>query len=283
VLEAMCEKNGDTPFAQITAQIIRKAVDRRRDTPEAANAFLKAVKGLFAFAVEYQYLDVDPTLGIRKLRSRNPDGLHAWTVEEVRQYEATHRIGSRARLALALLLYTGARRSDVVTLGRQHIRGGTLKFRVFKNRLRRHVEIELPVLPELQRILDATEAKGNLTFLISDHGRAWSSGDSFGNRFRDWCNEAGIAHCSPHGLRKAGATIAAEKGATEAQLSAIYGWSDPKMAAHYTKTANRKRLAAGSMHLVVPSQTENGTVPPSGSVDPGGTNSEENIRKTNAT
>jgi integrase len=96
-----------------------------------------------------------------------------------------------------------------------------MKSRVFKNRLRRHVEIEIPVLPELRRIIEATPDKGDLTFLISDHGRAWSSGDRFGNRFRDWCIAARLPHCSPHGLRKAGATIAAENGATEAQLSAI--------------------------------------------------------------
>ena len=63
-------------------------------------------------------------------------------------------------LALAFLLYTGARRSDVVQLGRQHIRDSWLTFRVFKNRLRKHVEIQIPVLPELQAIIDATPEKG---------------------------------------------------------------------------------------------------------------------------
>ena len=69
----------------------------------------------------------------------------------MRQYEARHAIGTKARLAMALLLYTGARRSDVVLLGRQHIRDGRLKFRVNKNHLRQHVEVEIPVLPELQQ------------------------------------------------------------------------------------------------------------------------------------
>ena len=31
----------------------------------------------------------------------------------------------------------------------------------------------------------------------------------FGNKFRDWCNEAGLPHRSAHGCRKAGAKIAA--------------------------------------------------------------------------
>ena len=131
-------------------------------------------------------------------------------------------------------------------------------------------------------MIDTTSETGDLAFLVSDHGKPWASGDSFGNKFRDWCTAADLPHCSPHGLRKAGATIAAENGATESQLMAIYGWSDPKMAALYTRKANRKRLAQNAMHHVVPSQTENETVPFSVSVEDGGTNSSKNARKNNA-
>ncbi|MBO1903986.1 site-specific integrase [Microvirga sp. 3-52] len=281
-LEALYEKAGDEPITSITKRVVLKAMDRRKDKPEAANTFLKALRGLFAFALDREYVTVDPTTDVAKLQSRNPEGWHTWSVDEVRQYEQRHPIGTKGRLAMALLLYTGARRSDVVQLGRQHVRDGWLKFRVYKNHLRKHTEVEIPVLPELQQIIDATPEKGDLTFLISDHGRHWSSGDSFGNRFRDWCNEAGLPHCSPHGLRKAGATIAAENGATERQLMAIYGWSDPKMAAHYTKKANPKRLTKDAMHLIVPHQTENETVPLSGSVDNGGTKTPKKARKNNA-
>lgn len=281
-LEAICEKAGDEQIAAITSKVIRKGMDIRKETPEAANDFLKALRGLFTFAVQYEYVTFDPTVGVRKRGSSNPEGWHAWTVDEVRQYEVRHPIGTKARLALALLLYTGARRSDVIQLGRQHIRNGSLKFKIGKNGLRHYTEVEIPILPELQEIIDATADKGDLTFLISDHGRAWASGDSFGNKFRDWCVQAGLPRCSPHGLRKAGATIAAENGATEAQLMAIYGWHDPKMAAHYTRNASRKRLAEDAARLMVPRQTKNENVPLSGLVDSSGTKSAKNVRKSNA-
>jgi hypothetical protein len=35
----------------------------------------------------------------------------------------------------------------------------------------------------------------------------------------------------------------AANGATEAELNAIFGWTDCRMASHYTKKANRKKLA----------------------------------------
>jgi hypothetical protein len=52
---------------------------------------------------------------------------------------------------------------------------------------------------------------------------------------------------SAHGLRKAAVTVAAENDATEAELDAIFGWTDSRMASHYTKKANGKRLAYGGV------------------------------------
>jgi integrase len=92
-----------------------------------------------------------------------------------------------------------------------------------------------------------------MTFLVTEFGAPFTDA-GFGNWFRDRCNEAGLPRCTAHGLRKAGATIAAENGATEHQLMAIYGWESPKQAALYTRKANRKRLAGDAMHLVVPAK-----------------------------
>ena len=67
----------------------------------------------------------NPAMGI-KLGRRKGDGYHTWTEQEIAQFEAHHPIGSKARLALALGVYSGQRRTDVVALGRQHIRDGVL-------------------------------------------------------------------------------------------------------------------------------------------------------------
>ena len=48
--------------------------------------------------------------------------------------------------------------------------------------------------------------------------------NGFGDRFKDRRRDAGLPHCSAHGLRKACGTPAAEDGATEAQLNALFGW-----------------------------------------------------------
>ncbi len=51
---------------------------------------------------------------------------------------------------------------------------------------------------------------------------------------------------------------------------AIYGWESPKQAAIYTRKADRKRLAGDAMHLLIPDQTENESVPRSKVVSKGG-------------
>jgi hypothetical protein len=51
-------------------------------------------------------------------------------------------------------------------------------------------------------------------------------------------------------LRKAGATIAANNGATAHQLMAMFGWSTLKMAEVYTRGADQELLAEAGMHML---------------------------------
>jgi len=115
-------------------------------------------------------------------------------------------------------------------------------------RNRKPHRLTLPILSVLQQIIAATPC-GDLTFLVNDWGRPFTDG-SFGNKFRDWCNQAELYHCSAHGLRKAGATIAANNGATAHQLMAIFGWDTIKEAEKYTSRADQQRLAESAMQML---------------------------------
>jgi integrase len=111
---------GSLPYAIIQAEAIKNLRDRR-PTTEGANGRLKALRGLFEWAVKEKLMPRNPAKDVPYLKSKST-GFHTWTVEEVRQYEERHPIGTKARLALGLLLFTGQRRSDVASFGRQHIR-----------------------------------------------------------------------------------------------------------------------------------------------------------------
>jgi integrase len=247
ILDGISEQHGSKPFALLEPRHIRRMRDEKAETPEAANAIVKALRQVFGFAVEYELTTRNPARYIPYLRSGS-DGFHSWTMEEVAQFEAHHPVGSKARLALALLLYTGQRRSDVVRLGPQHIKEGWLNFTQVKNSSRKPVTLSIPVLPELKAVIDETPT-GNLAFLVTTFGKPFTA-NGFGNWFRKQCDAAGLKRCSAHGLRKAGAALAAENGATERQLMAIFGWSTMKEAARYTRAARQKVLAASGMkHL----------------------------------
>lgn len=240
---------GEMPVQRFGSKAVRVLRDRKIEFPEAANMRLKAIRQVFKWAIDDEVSGVknNPARDVDYFRSAT-DGFHSWTIEEVEQYETYHPVGTRARLALALMMYLGVRRSDVVLLGRQHVRDGWLNFTATKGRKRSPTRLSLPILSELQEIIDATEC-GHLAFLVTEFGKPFTA-NGFGNRFKKWCVEAGLPHCSAHGLRKAGAVIAAENGATDHQLMAIFGWKTIKEAQRYTKAARQKILAGSGMPLL---------------------------------
>lgn len=260
IFRAVIATAGDEKLSDITAATIREGRERRAATPHSANNFLKAMRGLFGWALEHEFVTVDPTKGVSLLAGANDDvGFHTWTEEEVKRFEDRWPLGTRERLALDIFLFTGLRRGDAVRLGRQHIRDGVI---FFPRTEKTGADVILPLLPPLAASIAATQT-GDLTFLVTGQGLPFVK-ESFGNWFRDVCRKTGVPG-SAHGLRKAGAVRAAENGATESQLKAMYGWADGKMAARYTKAADQKRLAmAGAKHLL-PAQSQNENRPHLGS------------------
>ncbi len=273
VLDQFCTKEGEKPYNRLETRHIRARRDEMAERPEAANQLVKFIRQVLSFAVENDLVMHNVAKAVPYLKTGST-GFHAWTVEEVRKYESFYPVGTTARLALALLLYTGQRRAEVVGLGRQHVRDGTLHFTQHKNRNRKPITLTLPILPQLQDVIDATSL-GQMVFLSSHSGKPFTS-NGFGNRFRKWCDSAGLKHCSAHGLRKAGATIAAENGATGSELMAIFGWKTLKQVQHYTATADQKRLAAGAMYRLVPEHHKNESVPLSEPFTTGGTKLKSN-------
>jgi integrase len=197
------------------------------------------MRGLFRWALQAQLIKVDPTLGVHNPTRKRTDGFIPWTEEHVAAYEARWPLGTRQRVWLDVLAFTGLRRGDAVRLGRPHVRDGVATIKTEKSGFT--VEVTLPILPVLQATLDAGPC-GDLTFICGENGRPLTK-ESFGNQFKDACKAAGVPG-SAHGVRKIAATRAANAGATVAELEAIFGWTGGTMASLYTRSADRRRLAA---------------------------------------
>jgi integrase len=210
------------------------------------------LRSLCQFALKRGYLRADPAANIKQ-RAIKGDGFHTWTEDEIAQFEAHHTIGSKPRLALALalLLYSGQRRSDVVRMGRQHIRDGVLTVKQQKT----GITLAIPVHPHLQAVLDATPSE-HLTFLVTATGKPYG-GNAFSEQFRKWCDAANLPQrCKVHGLRKAACRRLAEAGCSANEIASISGHASLDEVARYTKAADRARLARNAMaRTMVPSPT----------------------------
>lgn len=240
----------DCPLKVFGRQHVRTLRDRKADRREAARHRLKTISQMFEWAIEndVQGVTVNPVLQVKYPKALPGGGHHTWTADEKEGFEQHHPIGSKARLAFGLFYWTGLRISDVVRLGEKHVqRDGSFKITLHKNRNRSPVTLQLPLLPELKEIMDASEV-GTESFLITEHGNAFKSAKSFANWFKKQCDRAGLPqHCTAHGIRKAGATIAADEGATPHELKAMFGWLTLKQAELYTRATEQKRLAARGM------------------------------------
>ena len=213
--------------------------------PHAARSWLVTLRSLCQFALKRGYRRDDPTVNI-KLASIKGDGFHTWAENEIARYEAHYPIGTKPRLALALLLYTGQRRSDVVRMGRQHIKDGVLTVKQQKT----GVTLAIPVHPHLQAALDATPSE-HLTFLVTVTGKPYG-GNAFSAQFRKWCDAAGLPkRCKPHGLRKAACRRLAEAGCSTKEIMAISGHATMKEIVRYTDAADQARLARNALAKAV--------------------------------
>jgi integrase len=270
ILDAICSEHGHKPYALMEKRHVRKIRDEKFDLPEAANARVKALRQVFKWAQDVLNVEKNPAEDVPYLKSGS-GGFHTWTIDEVSRFVERHPRGTKARKALAILLFTGVRRSDAVRLGPQMESRDRkwLNFTEVKGASRKPKQRELPILPELRVELDASPS-GHLAYLVTEFGRPFTA-NGFGNWFRRRCNEAGLPHCSAHGLRKAGAAIAAQNGASSHALMAIFGWETLKQAELYTKEVERKKLIASAMHLLVPEQMWDKSVPLSDPISKSGT------------
>jgi len=225
--------------------------------PHAARSWRATLRSLCQFAVKRRYRRDDPTANI-KLRAIKGDGFHTWTDDEIAQFEAHHPVGTKPRLALALLLYTMQRRSDVIRMGRQHL-SDCLDERLRAQGVRNMLSVRqqktgkplvIPVRPDLQVVIDATPSE-HLTFLVTATGKPYG-GNALSEQFRDWCDAAGLPQrCKPHGLRKAGLRRGAEDGWSANELAAWSGHASLREVERYTRAADQARLARNALARAV--------------------------------
>ena len=245
IIERFRAEHGDKRIALLRCNHIAVMLEKKIATPFAARNWLKTVRAMMQFGVKIGMIKIDPTLGVKNGKARS-DGFRTWNEDDIAAFEARHPIGTKERLALALMLYTVQRRGDVIRMGRQHVRDGMIAVRQNKT----GTTLSIPMHPALRAVLDATPSD-HLTFLTTSFGKPFVAA-GFTNWFREACNEAGLPRgTSAHGLRKAGCRRLAEAGCSANIIASISGHASLGEVTRYTKAADQVRMAKDGMAMLV--------------------------------
>jgi integrase len=238
ILERFRDEHGSKRVVTLQREHVQKMVNAMAGTPSAARNFLNTLRVLMAFARESGVRSDDPTLGVKRPKIKTT-GWRTWTEEDIAAFKAKHRIGTQARLAMALMLYTGQRRGDIVHMGRQQVRKGAIEVRQRKT----GTVLTIPIHADLQAIIDAVPAS-HLTFLTTSQGKPFKSAASFGNWFGDCCRQAGLPKgTAAHGFRKAACRRLAEAGCSASEIMAISGHKSLSEVQRYCAAADQARMA----------------------------------------
>lgn len=223
--------------------------DSMAATPAQADAFIEAVAVMYDWAIKRKHVKSNPARGIESVYEKG-EGATPWKAADLKAFLAKHKAGSKAHVALSVLVWTGCRIEDTTLLGRKHecVIDGVDAIRWVPSK-KGSSEVCLPLLPPLRLATRAPKVQGE-TYLLGKGGKPYASGDSASAMFKRWCVAAGIGHLSAHGVRKGLAEILAELGCSQYEIMAILGHSEAKTSEVYTRRVERWKLALGAMERV---------------------------------
>lgn len=246
ILDRYCETAGKRPFRAMKKEDVEKSQAKRAGTPGAADNLVKVLRTLFNWAISEKLMTHNPAVAISKINKS--EGFHTWTEAEVEQYRRTHALGTMARLALEIMVNIGARISDAALLGPPHDIGGVLSFIQQKNRHRKPKRVEVKMFSALSDALAVTKT-GAFTYLLTEYGQPFTKA-GLGNKMRDWCEAAGLPHCSSHGLRKRAAVEHAEGGSSAMEMCAVFGWDKLETAETYIRAAQQRAMSNNAISRI---------------------------------
>jgi integrase len=245
LVERFVAKYGDLPARTLKREHVIQLMDKLATKPGQARNTHALLSILMGLAINRGIRTDNPVRGVPRPKL-SKSGWHTWTEGEMAQFEAHHAIGSPARLAFALALYTCQRSADLIRMGKQHVSGGKISVRQQKT----GTSLKIPLHPALKAIMDATPSE-HLTFLVSERNKPFKNANSFGHRMRLWARKAGLTGCPLHGLRKASCRRLAEIGCSAKQIMAISGHKSLREVEKYINDADQERLAEQAMAKLV--------------------------------
>ncbi len=240
VLDRIAERHGHRLVRDARRTDARKMIEEiGAAKPAMANITRAVLRLLMQFAVETELRLDNPVSGLKSYRTGTR---HTWMEDELSRFERRWPLGTRERLAFALLLYTGQRAGDIVKMRRSEVSDGLI--RVVQQKT--GTELSIPLHPALLAAIKAAPAKG-VTLIGDANGRPIKRA-TLTLLMKKAVASAGLpARCVPHGLRKAIMRRLAESGSSAKEIAAISGHRTLKEIERYTAAADQARLSKAAM------------------------------------
>jgi integrase len=247
--EAIATNYGAAPMSGIRSRHIE--ADLAKLAPHAANARLKTWRLICKNAKSIGMANTIATDGISKPKAPKATSHAPWTIGEIAAYRARWPIGTAARKAMELLLWTGARTKDAVRLGPSFVGSdGMLSYRQTKTSNPAYVPWS-STLPDWaatwqsdrQMMLECLATGRGFTFLETS-GRVRSH-KGLSNTISAAAEKAGVEKTA-HGLRATRLTLIAQAGGTSHAIMAWGGHVTLSEVEHYTRDADRRRILTGT-------------------------------------
>ncbi len=235
----------------------------------AADTCIKALRAAYRWGAKRGFPKNSPVFEVERVHLEG-GGAKPWRAQDVEKFLATHGPGTMARLWFCLAYDSHGRIGDMHLLGSKNlVQYDGERYLEWQPAKRGSAFVSIPLGEMLATELELHEDRD--VFLATQHGKPFASPGALGNRVREWIIEAGLcveakdadgnliyelkgkqktvkrrATRSQHGIRKGIAELMAERGATEYELMAAFGWNEAKTASVYTKKFHRRGAATAA-------------------------------------
>jgi integrase len=249
------------PLVEVTPQFIAGLRDRMAETHgrRVANYIMAVTSVACEHGKEQGFLKDNPVRGVKRVRrSRGtPAANRPWTEAERRT--VLEHAPVQVRVPVALAMFTGLRKGDILALTRTAIRNGKIWRRTSKT----GQEVSIPVHTELAQLLAVAPAHDAVTIAATTNGTPWTA-SGFNSTFIKAIGkleEKGLVGdgLTFHGLRHTVGTLLIEAGADIDTVRRWLGQKTLAMAIHYSETADTSAKMQGLVGTLDPLGTKRRT------------------------
>jgi integrase len=230
----------DMPLVELTPQFIAGLRDRVAEQRgrRQANYVMAVVSVACEHGKEHGVIRDNPVKGVKRVRRARgtPIANRSWTENECRIVLA--EIPYQLRVPVALGMFTGLRKGDVLTLAKNSIRNS----RIWRRTGKTGQQVSIPIHPDLAQILADAPHHDAITVAATTNGTSWTI-TGFNSTFikaiakltRSGKVDSGLTF---HGLRHTCGTLLVEAGFDIDTVRRWLGQKTLAMAIHYSETAD---------------------------------------------